>query len=194
MDTKQLTGQGVAEAGMQVHQGAQHSGVGGINMLKKKRTGTTPNTRIPEPGRLPLRTSFTSEALSVRPSCYCSQVTRAASLRPAAPSSKGEEEVCVTHLTPQLTCLHGFSHAMPVRLQSSREISSNNKYVFKASFSHASFTRPDKQTTYTSLLLSVSSHKQMSWKSGPETVRRAKIHPRAIRCLGIFPTFFIQTY
>lgn len=46
-----------------------------------------------------------------------------------------------------------------------------------------------RETTYTSFLLSRSSHKQMLWKSGPETAQRAKISPEAIGCLGVFPTF-----
>lgn len=145
MDTKQLIGQGVAETGTQVHEGAQHSGVGGINMPKKKK------------GLAPCPT-HASRSLADFPWEWVSRVKLHQSDCPAAAArwqgqpaygrllllGKGEEEVCITPLTPQLICLHGFSHAMRIRLQSSREISSDNKYAFKTGF-YASFTWPDKQ-------------------------------------------------
>lgn len=124
---RQPTGQGGAEAETRVRGGAQHGGVGGINLLKE--TGLAPRPTYASRSLADLPQEPVPRAKlhqSDGPATAADQREQPAHGRPRL-LGKGEEEARVTPLTPQLICLRGLSHAMYIRLPSSTEISRDNK-------------------------------------------------------------------
>lgn len=83
------------------HEGSQQ-GEGRNKLAKRNKAGIMPNICIPEPGRPPSRTSFTSKAPSVRPTCCWS--TKAACLCLAVSSKQwGWRDVhCTSYTTTHL--------------------------------------------------------------------------------------------